>query len=177
MIIPNLLGSICTGKLGSVYSGQVGSVSSEEVGSVLSEFPVAQATKGGNFKGDQSLTHNCDFVIKVMDGIAYQEGRFSPASEIKIFDEPLYQKNKKKIPEIKKSDYIFGEIGIKKKVVLKPFDEAFPNTIKTTKNITNEGLTPIDKKLSSKETSTNLNRINYTMELLKIMDTYEVQFL
>jgi hypothetical protein len=138
---------------------------------------VAQATKAGNFKGDQSLTHNCDFVIKVVDGIAYQEGRFSPASEIKIFDEPLYQKNKKKIPEIKKSDYIFGKIVIKKKVVLKPFDEAFPNTIKTTKDITNEGLTPIDKKFSSKETSTNLNRINYTMELLKIMDMYEVQYL
>lgn len=138
---------------------------------------VAQATKGGNFKGDQSLTHNCDFVIKVVDGIAYQEGRFSPASEIKIFDEPLYQKNKNKIPEIKKSDYIFGEIVTKKKVVLKPFDEAFPNTIKTTKNITNEVLTPTDIKLSSKETTTNLNRINYTMELLKIMDTYEVQYL
>ena len=41
MIIPNLLGSICTGKLGSVYSGQVGSVSGEEMGSVLSEFPIS----------------------------------------------------------------------------------------------------------------------------------------
>ena len=39
MIIPNLLGSICSGKLGSVYSEEVGSVSGEEVGSVLSEFP------------------------------------------------------------------------------------------------------------------------------------------
>lgn len=40
MIIPNLLGSICSGKLGSVYSEEVGSVSGEEVGSVLSEFPL-----------------------------------------------------------------------------------------------------------------------------------------
>ncbi|MGZ6553397.1 MAG: hypothetical protein ACXVDV_12455, partial [Bacteroidia bacterium] len=54
---------------------------------------IAQATKGGNFKGDQSLTHNCDFVIKVVDGVAFHEGRFGPVSEIKIFDEPLYKKN------------------------------------------------------------------------------------
>lgn len=45
MIIPNLLGSICSGKLGSVYSEQVGSVSSEEVGSVLSEFPDDKASQ------------------------------------------------------------------------------------------------------------------------------------
>mgnify|MGYP000944282704 CR=1 FL=1 len=54
---------------------------------------IAQATKSGNFKGDQSLTHNCDFVIKVIDGVAYQEGRFGAAAEMKIFEEQLYQKN------------------------------------------------------------------------------------
>ncbi len=54
---------------------------------------IVQATKGGDFKGDQSLTHNCDFIIKVIKGVAYQEGRFNPNSEIKIFDEPLYEKN------------------------------------------------------------------------------------
>ncbi len=54
---------------------------------------IVQATKGGNFKGDQALTHNCDFIIKVVDGIAYHHGRFNVASEISIFEEPLYEKN------------------------------------------------------------------------------------
>ena len=48
---------------------------------------IAQATKSGNFKGDQSLTHNCDFVIKVIDGVEYQEGRFG-AIEL-IVNEPI----------------------------------------------------------------------------------------
>ena len=63
---------------------------------------IVQATKGGNFKGDQSLTHNCDFVIKVVDGVAYHAGRFQVASEIKIFEEPLYAKNRVEdsIPEL-----------------------------------------------------------------------------
>lgn len=69
---------------------------------------IVQATKGGNFKGDQALTHNCDFIIKVVAGIAYHTGRFNTATEISIFDEPLYQKNpieKKKIePKVKKKD-------------------------------------------------------------------------
>ncbi len=54
---------------------------------------IVQATKGGNFKGDQALTHNCDFIIKVVAGVAYHTGRFNVASEIKIFEEPLYVKN------------------------------------------------------------------------------------
>ncbi len=54
---------------------------------------IVQATKGGNFKGDQALTHNCDFIIKVVDGIAYHHGRFNVASEIPIFEEPLYEKS------------------------------------------------------------------------------------
>ena len=63
---------------------------------------IVQATKGGNFKGDQALTHNCDFIIKVVEGVAYHTGRFNVASEIKIFEEPLYEKNPlKKIPELK----------------------------------------------------------------------------
>ena len=28
---------------------------------------IVQATKGGNFKGNQALTHNCDFIIKVVE--------------------------------------------------------------------------------------------------------------
>lgn len=54
---------------------------------------IVQATKGGNFKGDQALTHNCDFIIKVINGIAYHSGRFNTTSEIEIFSGELYQKN------------------------------------------------------------------------------------
>lgn len=59
---------------------------------------IEQATKGGNFKGDQSLEHNCDFVIKVVNGIAYHKGRFGPESEIPIFEQSLYDKNHNKPP-------------------------------------------------------------------------------
>lgn len=70
---------------------------------------ITQATKGGNFKGDQALTHNCDFVIKVVDGVAYHHGRFNQASEIKIFEEPLYEKNKAFNPEFPKNEKAEGE--------------------------------------------------------------------
>jgi len=86
---------------------------------------ITQATKSGNFKGDQSLTHNCDFIIKVVDGIAYQEGRFSPASEVNIFEKPLYQKNKKKIEEFRDIDR-FKKKEVPKQIRLKPFAVAFP---------------------------------------------------
>jgi hypothetical protein len=58
---------------------------------------IVQATKGGNFKGDQALTHNCGFIIKVIDGIAHHEGRYGPESKIEIFKEPLYVKNPEKV--------------------------------------------------------------------------------
>jgi hypothetical protein len=61
---------------------------------------IVQATKSGNFKGDQALTHNCDFVIKVIDGVAYHHGRFGPASEVKIFEQDLYTKNPNKKNDI-----------------------------------------------------------------------------
>ena len=54
---------------------------------------ICQATKSGNFKGDQAITHNCDFMIKIVAGIASQLGRFGPSAEMPIFDEPLYEKN------------------------------------------------------------------------------------
>jgi hypothetical protein len=54
---------------------------------------IVQATKGGNFKGDQALTHNCDFFIKVVAGVAYHSGRFNTMTEINIFSGPLYEKN------------------------------------------------------------------------------------
>lgn len=61
---------------------------------------IVQATKGGNFKGDQGLTHNCDFIIKVVDGIAYHNGRFNTFTEVKIFDEILYEKNPEPRPTV-----------------------------------------------------------------------------
>lgn len=64
---------------------------------------IVQATKGGNFKGDQALTHNCDFIIKVVGGIAYHQGRFGVASEISIFEEPLYEKNPTPRTEVSKA--------------------------------------------------------------------------
>lgn len=57
---------------------------------------VAQATKGGNFKGSQALTHNCDFIIKVENGVAYHKGRFGPTSEEKIFEGDWHIKNPNK---------------------------------------------------------------------------------
>lgn len=63
---------------------------------------IVQATKGGNFKGDQALTHNCDFIIKVVEGVAYHEGRFGIASQVNIFEETLYKKNKSGIVHKKK---------------------------------------------------------------------------
>lgn len=63
---------------------------------------IVQATKSGNFKGDQALTHNCDFIIKVDAGIAYHKGRFAGTTEINIFKTELYVKNpNKKIEEVK----------------------------------------------------------------------------
>ncbi len=65
---------------------------------------IVQANKSGSFKGDQALTHNCDFIIYVEEGIAYHQGRFGPASNIEIFKEPLYFKNKDKSTRNKGSD-------------------------------------------------------------------------
>lgn len=47
---------------------------------------VVQATKGGKFKGDQALTHNCDFIIAVDKGMAYHQGRFNVNTELNIFE-------------------------------------------------------------------------------------------
>jgi hypothetical protein len=75
---------------------------------------IVQATKGGNFKGEQSLEHNCDFVIKVVNGIAYHKGRFGPESEIPIFEQPLYEKNGNKV----KSKEIVAESKKKERAVV-----------------------------------------------------------
>ena len=57
---------------------------------------IQQATKGGQFRGSQEYAHNCDIVVEVIDGIAYQRGRFQAASEFVIFKEPEEKKDEKK---------------------------------------------------------------------------------
>lgn len=41
---------------------------------------IVQATKAGNFKGDQALTHNCDFIIEVAD----KKGALAPRQRMKF---------------------------------------------------------------------------------------------
>jgi len=46
---------------------------------------VLQTNKDGDFKGDQTLKHNCDIFMKVDDMIVYQEkSRFSPPAHVHI---------------------------------------------------------------------------------------------
>lgn len=88
---------------------------------------IVQATKGGNFKGDQALTHNCDFIIKVVQGVASHSGRFNTSTEINIFDEPLYKKN----PDPRK----------------KTITMSVPNNDSTKENLSDEKIeTPIEPK-------------------------------
>jgi hypothetical protein len=67
---------------------------------------IQQATKGGQFRGSQEYAHNCDIVVEVIDGVAYQKGRFQAASEYHIFDQP----EEKKGSEPKKEENIQLEI-------------------------------------------------------------------
>lgn len=47
---------------------------------------IMQSTKEGNFKGSQNISHEVTSVIKVVEGIAYQEGRTVPGgTEIPVF--------------------------------------------------------------------------------------------
>lgn len=47
---------------------------------------IHQATKGGDMRGSQEYRHNCDMVVEVIQGIAYQEGRFQAPGSYDIFD-------------------------------------------------------------------------------------------
>lgn len=57
---------------------------------------IQQATKGGQFRGSQEYAHNCDIIVEVISGVAYQKGRFQAASEYEIFDQPEEKKESKK---------------------------------------------------------------------------------
>lgn len=47
---------------------------------------IFQSNKQGEMRGSQEYAHNCDIVIVVEDGIAYQQGRFNPGSQLEIFN-------------------------------------------------------------------------------------------
>jgi hypothetical protein len=46
---------------------------------------ILQATKQGNFKGEQEFAHNADIIIQVEKGMAHSTGRFSPSGTLKLF--------------------------------------------------------------------------------------------
>jgi hypothetical protein len=56
---------------------------------------IQQATKSGQFRGSQQFAHNCDIVVEIVDGIAYQQGRFAAPSEMAVFSTPFDSKVKK----------------------------------------------------------------------------------
>ena len=56
---------------------------------------IQQATKSGQFRGSQQFAHNCDIVVEIVDGIAYQQGRFAAPSEMAVFTTPFNSKAKK----------------------------------------------------------------------------------
>lgn len=77
----------------------------DDVEALKSEFPgvsfvtIQQATKGGQFRGSQEYAHNCDMIVEVISGVAYQQGRFQAASEYQIFDGPEKKADKKETKE------------------------------------------------------------------------------
>jgi hypothetical protein len=69
-------------------------ITPEDVEDIKAENPktafitIQQATKSGQFRGSQEFAHNCDVVIRVEDGVAYQQGRFAGHTEMQIFNGP-----------------------------------------------------------------------------------------
>jgi predicted ATP-dependent serine protease len=47
---------------------------------------VKQVTKDGKFRGSQEYAHNCDIIVEIVDGIANQKGRYSPMSQMQVFN-------------------------------------------------------------------------------------------
>jgi hypothetical protein len=68
---------------------------------------IQQATKGGQFRGSQEYAHNCDMIVEVVSGVAYQQGRFQAASEYVIFDGPEKKVEKKEKKENKEQLNLF----------------------------------------------------------------------
>lgn len=53
----------------------------------ISFVAVLQTTKKGQFKGSQEFAHNCDIIINVEKGIAFQFGRYNQGGQINIFED------------------------------------------------------------------------------------------
>jgi len=57
----------------------------KELNPTTSFVTVKQVTKDGKFRGSQEYAHNCDIIVEIIDGIAYQKGRYNPQSEMEVF--------------------------------------------------------------------------------------------
>ena len=57
----------------------------EELNPTTSFVTVKQVTKDGKFRGSQEYAHNCDIIVEIIEGIAYQKGRYNPQSEMEVF--------------------------------------------------------------------------------------------
>lgn len=72
-------------------------VTPEEIEQLKAENPnasiitIQQATKDGDYKGDTAYAHNADSIVRIQDGIAYQQGRFQEATKMMVF--PPKKKN------------------------------------------------------------------------------------
>jgi len=66
-------------------------ISAEQVEQLKTENPnmafvtIQQATKDGKHAGGQDFAHNCDIIVQVDQGIAYQRGRFQEESAMAVF--------------------------------------------------------------------------------------------
>ena len=57
----------------------------KELNPTTSFITVKQVTKDGKFRGSQEYAHNCDIIVEIIEGIAYQKGRYNPQSEMEVF--------------------------------------------------------------------------------------------
>ena len=51
----------------------------------VSLITIQQATKDGDYKGDTAYAHNADSIVRIENGIAFQQGRFQEAAEMMVF--------------------------------------------------------------------------------------------
>lgn len=66
----------------------------------LSVVTIQQATKEGDYKGETAYAHNCDSIVKIVDGIATQQGRFQEQSQMEVFP----QRGKKEVIQYEEND-------------------------------------------------------------------------
>ena len=54
---------------------------------------IKQVTKDGQFRGSQEYAHNCDIIISISDGQAYQKGRFNGGGQMSVFEREIDENN------------------------------------------------------------------------------------